>query len=79
MRYNEEKGFVMKYAPYIAIAVGFILLVGTAGSIDFYDECRAAADCVAGEPMSYVQMLVQSLIGIVLFGIGVFSLVERDR
>lgn len=69
----------MKYVPYICIAVGFLLLAGLAGSSDYYEQCRAAADCAAGEPMSYARMLIQGLIGIVTFGTGVLMIVERDQ
>lgn len=68
----------MKYVPYVCAVAGFLLIIGTAGSADFYDECRAAADCVAGEPMSFARMITQSLIGIVMMGFGIFTIVERQ-
>lgn len=54
----------------IMIILGLLILAGTAGHSDFYDECLAAADCVAGEPMSVLQMTLQSLLGLALFVAG---------
>lgn len=60
----------------IAVA-GFIIIVGTAGNADFYEECRRAADCVAGEPMSTLQMTLQSLAGLVMMAIGVKMITSK--
>ena len=61
----------MKMIGYSSTIIGFILIAGTAGSSDFYEECRAAADCIAGEPMSMTQMTLQSLGGLILMGLGI--------
>ena len=60
----------MKVIGYIAALVGFFMIIGTAGSDEFYYECRAAADCVAGEPQSAVSMFLQVVAGVVLMGVG---------
>ncbi len=64
----------MKIFGGIAVGLGFLLIAGTAGSSDFYEECRAAADCVAGEPMSLLQMILQCVGGVILLGIGALML-----
>lgn len=51
----------MKYALFIG---GLFLIAGAAGSQDFYDVCRAAADCVAGDPPSMLVTIAQSLAGV---------------
>ena len=61
----------MKALGYTMAIGGFILIIGTAGSADFYEECRAAADCVAGEPMSTMQMVLQSIAGLIFMGTGI--------
>ena len=68
----------MRVASYIALGLGFFLIAGTAGSSDFYEECRAAADCVAGEPMSGYQILFQLVAGVVLMTGGVLGLIVED-
>jgi len=55
---------------------GFFLIIGTAGSSDFYEECRAAADCVAGEPMSGLQMTLQSIGGLILMAAGAKIMID---
>lgn len=60
----------MKILGGTIFAIGFLLIAGTAGSSDFYEECRAAADCVAGEPMGVLQMMLQCIGGAILIGIG---------
>ena len=55
----------MKIFGGIAFGLGFLVVAGTAGSADFYEECRAAVDCVAGEPMSDLRMMLQLLVGVV--------------
>lgn len=64
----------MKILGGIVFGLGFLLIAGTAGSSDFYEECRAAADCVAGEPMSLLQMILQCVGGVILLGIGALML-----
>ena len=56
----------MKVLGYIAVIIGFVIIAGTAGSADFYDKCRAAVDCVAGEPMSLLQVIAQFIGGLIL-------------
>jgi hypothetical protein len=56
----------MKIIGYIAALVGFLMMIGTAGSSEFYEECLAAADCVAGPRMSSLQFLMQLVAGILL-------------
>lgn len=68
----------MKIVAAIVGVIGFLLIAGTAGSSDFYEECRAAADCVASEPMSGLQIALQSLIGIILMAIGVLGVTSED-
>lgn len=60
----------MKTLGYIAAIVGLILIIGTAGNADYYDECKAAVDCVAGEPQSAVSMFLQFIAGLVLMAVG---------
>lgn len=60
----------MKILGYIAAVVGFLLIIGAAGGSDFYEECRAAADCVAGPAPSMFQIFAQVLGGFVLGGFG---------
>jgi hypothetical protein len=60
----------MKIVGVLIAVVGFFVVAGTAGSDDFYHECLAAADCVAGEPMSLFQVIVQSLMGLLLMLVG---------
>ena len=62
----------------LMILVGFLILAGTAGSSDFYEECRAAADCVAGEPMGLGQMILQSLLGLALLLAGCLGLNKEE-
>ena len=57
----------MKTLGYIVAVVGFFVLIGTAGNSDFYEECRAAADCVVeGSPPSMLQITLQGLAGLAL-------------
>jgi hypothetical protein len=63
----------MKIIGCITALVGFFLIIGTAGSDDLYWECRAAADCVAGDPMSPFQFTIQVVSGICLLIWGGFT------
>ena len=67
----------MKTAAYITGALGFLLVAGTAGADDFYHECLAAADCVAGEPMSGARMVLQSLAGVLMMAVGFFAAIKE--
>lgn len=69
----------MKNIGYIAALVGFFMIIGTAGSDDFYWECRAAADCVAGDPISPLQFTLQVVAGILLTVWGVFTAMVSSK
>jgi len=56
---------------YVLLIVGFLLVAGTVGSDDFYMECRAAADCVAGDPPSAVAFGFQMIIGFLMMFTGI--------
>lgn len=56
----------MKNLGYLIVGLGFFLIIGAVGAQDFYEECRAAVDCVAGEPMSGLQVFGQMLAGVLL-------------
>lgn len=60
------------------VIVGLLILAGTAGSSDFYEECRAAADCVAGDPPSMLQMTLQSILGLALMVVGCLGLTNEE-
>jgi hypothetical protein len=62
----------MKTIGYITAIVGFLLIIGTVGNSDYYDQCKAAADCVAGEPQSAVSVFLHLVAGVVLMAIGSF-------
>lgn len=62
----------------LMILLGLLIMAGTAGNSDYYDECLAAADCVAGEPMSLLQMTLQSLLGLALFVAGCLGQAAKD-
>ena len=69
----------MKIFGSVVFGLGFLLVVGTAGSSDFYDQCRAAADCVAGEPMSDLRMTVQLLAGVAAMVTGICMLSKNSE
>jgi hypothetical protein len=69
----------MKTFSAIVAAVGFLVLIGTAGADDFYHECLAAADCVAGEPMSGTELTLKMLLGVVLFAAGIFGCTDSGE
>jgi hypothetical protein len=58
---------------------GFLLVAGTVGSDDFYMECRAAADCVAGDPPSAVAFGFQMIIGFLMMLGGGFMVLKNDE
>lgn len=60
------------------MVLGLLIMAGTAGSSDFHDECLAAADCVAGEPMSVLQITLQSVLGLMLFIAGSLSFINKE-
>ncbi len=61
----------------IRIFIGFFIVLGTVGNQDFWDECYAAADCVAGDPPSLVGSIIWLLVGIGLMLWGAWS--NRDQ
>ena len=63
---------------YVLIIGGILLMAGAAGVSDFYDQCKAAADCVAGDPPSTLRIILQSLAGLVMMFIGVAKSLEDD-
>lgn len=65
----------MKYVLFIG---GLFLSAGAAGGQDFYDECKAAADCVAGDPPSMFLTIVYSLVGIATMLIGVAGMIKDN-
>ncbi len=67
----------MKIFGGIIFACGLFLLAGVAGSADFYEECRAAVDCVAGEPMNFLQMTIQCIAGVVFLVGGIIMMIEE--
>lgn len=60
----------MRLFGLLFIVVGFLLIAAAAGSQDFYEECRAAADCVAGDPPSVLVDLAQTLGGAMMIMLG---------
>ena len=68
----------MKIFGGIAFGIGLLLVAGAAGSSDFYEECRAAADCVAGDAPSTLGIVLKSIAGIILLGLGVLAMNSED-
>ena len=68
---------VSKIIGTVIATVGFFLFAGTVGASDFYEECRAAADCVAGEPMSFLQVITQLIISVILLAAGAALVYEE--
>ena len=68
----------MKIFGGIVFGLGLLLIASVAGASDFYEECRSAADCVAGEEPSMLWGVVKSIFGIVLMGVGVLALTSED-
>ena len=67
---------MMKYVLFVG---GLFLVAGAAGSQDFYQECRAAADCVAGNPPSFLLTIIGTVVGMTLMGISVVMTVTEDK
>ena len=61
----------MKIFGYGLLVLGFFLIAGAVGAQDFYDECKRAADCVAGAEPSGLVMFSKFIIGLGLMAIGV--------
>jgi hypothetical protein len=66
----------MKYVLFIA---GLLLVAGALGAEDFYLECRAAADCVAGDPPSAVAFGVKIVVGFLMMLGGGFMVLKDDE
>ena len=50
----------------IRFIVGLFIVMGAVGRHDFYDECLAASDCVAGDPPSMFVTMLVALFGLAL-------------
>lgn len=66
----------IKTLGYVMALGGFVLIIAAAGSSDFYEECRLAADCVAGEPQTTFEMVAQAISGLILMAIGVKIIID---
>jgi hypothetical protein len=76
MSYSLKRNFIMKYV----LLIGGLLLVASAvGAEDFYLECRAAADCVAGDPPSAVAFGVKIIVGFLMMLGGGFMVLKDDE
>jgi hypothetical protein len=64
---------------YILLVAGFLLVAGTVGTEDFYLECRAAADCVAGDPPSTVAFGIQMIVGFLMMLVGGVMVLKDDE
>ena len=69
----------MKIIGSVVFGLGFFLVAGTAGSSDFYEQCRAAADCVAGEPMSDLRMAIQLIAGVISMVTGICMISKNSE
>jgi len=58
--------------------IGLFLLFGMVGNYDFYDECLAAADCVAQEPSMTTSVLL-AIIGLAMMFWGVVDMNAREN
>jgi len=54
----------------IRCIAGFLLIIGAVGAQDFWDQCRAAYDCVAGAPIPLTQTMGLMLLGAALIAWG---------
>lgn len=70
---------MMKILGYTAAVIGFVVMAGTAGSADYYEECRAAVDCVADAPMSMLRMFLQLTAGLFLMVGGAVMVVVNTK
>ena len=62
---------------YVLLLGGLLLVAGALGAEDFYVECRAAADCVAGDPPSAVAFGVKIIVGLLMM-LGGGAMVLKD-
>jgi hypothetical protein len=64
---------------YVLLIGGLLLVAGSVGAEDFYLECRAAADCVAGDPPSAVAFGIQMIVGFLMMLGGGAMLLKDDQ
>ena len=64
---------------YVLMIGGLLLVAGAVGAEDFYLECRAAADCVAGDPPSAVAFGVKIIVGFLMMLGGGFMVLNEDK
>ena len=69
----------MKLFAGITFGLGILLIAGVAGTSDFYEECRAAADCVAGEAPSAFWQFIKGAAGVALMGLGVLATFAEEN
>ena len=62
----------------IRFVIGAFIVIGTVGASDFWDLCYAAADCVAGEPMSLTELIIRLVIGFALIWFGVNKMIRQN-
>lgn len=62
----------------IRFVIGMLIVIGTVGAIEFWDECYAAADCVAGEPMSMTELAIKLVIGFTLIWFGMEKMIRQN-
>jgi hypothetical protein len=62
---------------YVLLIGGLLLVAGAVGAEDFYEECRRAADCVAGDPPSAVAFGVKIIVGMLMM-LGGGAMVLKD-
>lgn len=56
----------------IALAIfGFLLIASAPGAQDFYEQCKAAADCVAGDPPGAISIIAKVVGGMVIAWLGI--------
>lgn len=63
----------------VRIIIGMMLVFGSVGNHDFYDECLKAADCVAGDPPSLLATVLIAGVGLLFMGWGVRAAVKFDK
>lgn len=63
---------------YVFVLLGFLLVAGAVGNQDFYEECRAAADCVAGDPPSLIGTVLKVLIGFAIMAAGISVILAKE-
>ena len=61
----------------IRFVVGLFIVIGTVGAIEFWDVCYAAADCVAGKPMSMTELAIKLVLGFTLMWFGVNKMIRQ--